>query len=179
MTTIEGSIDNAWKRSKITNIHHLIFLPDSLLIFDVLNKREIRKEVFQYLRSDPLTLAPISAVQDAAFYRDNKQIHEQIINMAIDAGNQIEKNIDAEIAKIPPEYQRIDYAEIKYISLKQGKLLGLPLLEVSSSQGNLEYKLMHNNYEKLAHLDEETFRKYSDLLTKVLGERAKVKVVGL
>ena len=88
-------------------------------------------------------------------------------------------NIDAEIAKIPPEYQRIDYAEIKYISLKQGKLLGLPLLEVSSSQGNLEYKLMHNNYEKLAHLDEETFRKYSDLLTKVLGERAKVKVVGL
>ena len=175
MTTIEGSIDNAWKRGKTTNIHHLIFLPDSLLIFDVLNKREIRKEVFQYLRSDPLTFAPVSAVQDVAFYRDNKQIHEQIINMAIEAGNQIEKNIDEEIAKIPPEYQRIDYAEIKYISLKQGKLLGLPMLEISASQGDTEYKLMHNNYEKMARLDDETFRRYSDLLTKVLGSRAKVE----
>ena len=175
MTTIEGSIDNAWKRGKTTNIHHLIFLPDSLLIFDVLNKREIRKEVFQYLRSDPLTFAPVSAVQDVAFYRDNKQIHEQIINMAIEAGNQIEKNIDEEIAKIPPEYQRIDYAEIKYISLKQGKLLGLPMLEISASQGDTEYKLMHNNYEKMARLDDETFRRYSDLLTKVLGSRAKIE----
>ena len=176
MTTIEGSIDNAWKRGKTTNIHHLIFLPDSLLIFDVLNKREIRKDVIQYLRSDPLTLAPISAVQDVAFYRDSKQIHEQIINMAIEAGNQIEKNIDAEIAKVPPEFQRIDYAEIRYISLKQGKLMGLPLLEISASQGDTEYKLMHNNYEKMARLDDETFRRYSDLLTKVLGSRAKVKV---
>jgi hypothetical protein len=176
MTTIEGSIDNAWKRGKTTNIHHLIFLPDSLLIFDVLNKREIRKDVIQYLRSDPLTLAPISAVQDVAFYRDSKQIHEQIINMAIEAGNQIEKNIDAEIAKVPPEFQRIDYAEIKYISLRQGKLMGLPLLEISASQGDTEYKLMHNNYEKMARLDDETFRRYSDLLTKVLGSRAKVKV---
>ncbi len=175
MITIEGSIDNAWKRGKITNIHHLIFLPDSLLIFDVLNKREIRKEVFQYLRSDPLTFAPVSAVQDVAFYRDNKQIHEQIINMAIEAGNQIEKNIDEEIAKIPPEYQRIDYAEIKYISLKQGKLLGLPMLEISASNGDTEYKLMHNNYEKLARLDDETFQRYSDLLTKTLGARAKIE----
>jgi hypothetical protein len=175
MTTIEGSIDNAWKRGKTTNIHHLIFLPDSLLIFDVLNKREIRKDVIQYLRSDPLTLAPISAVQDVAFYRDSKQIHEQIINMAIEAGNQIEKNIDAEIAKVPPEFQRIDYAEIKYISLKQGKLMGLPLLEISASQGDTEYKLMHNNYEKLARLDDETFQRYSDLLTKTLGARAKVE----
>ena len=175
MTTIEGSIDNAWKRGKTTNIHHLIFLPDSLLIFDVLNKREIRKEVFQYLRSDPLTFAPVSAVQDVAFYRDNKQIHEQIINMAIEAGNQIEKNIDEEIAKIPPEYQRIDYAEIKYISLKQGKLLGLPMLEISASNGDTEYKLMHNNYEKLARLDDETFQRYSDLLTKTLGARAKIE----
>ena len=175
MTTIEGSIDNAWKRGKTTNIHHLIFLPDSLLIFDVLNKREIRKEIFQYLISDPLTFAPVSAFQDVAFYRDNKQIHEQIINMAIEAGNQIEKNIDEEIAKIPPEYQRIDYAEIKYISLKQGKLLGLPMLEISASQGDTEYKLMHNNYEKMARLDDETFRRYSDLLTKVLGSRAKIE----
>ena len=175
MITIEGSIDNAWKRGKITNIHHLIFLPDSLLIFDVLNKREIRKEVFQYLRSDPLTFAPVSAVQDVAFYRDNKQIHEQIINMAIEAGIQIEKNIDEEIAKIPPEYQRIDYAEIKYISLKQGKLLGLPMLQISASHGDTEYKLMHNNYEKLARLDDETFQRYSDLLTKTLGARAKIE----
>jgi hypothetical protein len=175
MTTIEGSIDNAWKRGKTTNIHHLIFLPDSLLIFDVLNKREIRKDVIQYLRSDPLTLAPISAVQDVAFYRDSKQIHEQIINMAIEAGNQIEKNIDAEIAKVPPEFQRIDYAEIRYISLKQGKLMGLPLLEISASQGDTEYKLMHNNYEKMARLDDETFQRYFDLLTKTLGARAKVE----
>ena len=175
MTTIEGSIDNAWKRGKTTNIHHLIFLPDSLLIFDVLNKREIRKDVIQYLRSDPLTLAPISAVQDVAFYRDSKQIHEQIVNMAIEAGNQIEKNIDAEIAKVPPEFQRIDYAEIRYISLRQGKLMGLPLLEISVSLGDTEYKLMHNNYEKMARLDDETFRRYSDLLTKVLGSRAKVE----
>jgi hypothetical protein len=175
MTTIKGSIDNAWKRGKTTNIHHLIFLPDSLLIFDVLNKREIRKDVIQYLRSDPLTLAPISAVQDVAFYRDSKQIHEQIINMAIEAGNQIEKNIDAEIAKVPPEFQRIDYAEIRYISLKQGKLMGLPLLEISASQGDTEYKLMHNNYEKMARLDDETFQRYFDLLTKTLGARAKVE----
>lgn len=174
MATIEGSIDNAWKRGKTTNIHHLVFMTDSLLIFDILNKKEIRKEVYQYLRSDPLTRIDLPPVDNYAFYRDSKVIHYQIINMAIEAGSQIDKNIDQEIAKVPPEYQRIDYAEIKEVSLRQGKHLGLPSLVISSAHGDAEYKLMHNNYEKLARLDDETFRRYSDLLTKVLGEKANI-----
>lgn len=175
MTTVEGSIDNAWKHGKTTNIHQLVFMADSLLIFDVLDKREIRKEVYQYLRSDPLTLAPVPAVENYGLYRDSKQIHKQIIDMAIEAGNQIEKNIDAEISKVPPDFKRIEYAEVKSMILRQGKHLGLPSLTISAANGDTEYKLMHNNYEKLARLDEETFRKYADLLTKVMGERTKIE----
>ncbi len=175
MTTVEGSIDNAWKHDKTTNIHHLVFTADSLLIFDVLNKREIRKEVYQYLRSDPLTLVPVPAAESYGLYRDSKTIHKQIIDMAIEAGNQIEKSIEAEIAKVPPGFQRIDYAEVKVITLRQGKHLGLPSLTISAANGDTEYKLMHNNYEKLAHLDEETFEKYSVLLTRVMGGRAKIE----
>ena len=44
MTTIIGSIDNAWKHGHTTNIHHLIFIEDALLIFDVLNKKISEKK---------------------------------------------------------------------------------------------------------------------------------------
>ncbi|MGC8505217.1 MAG: hypothetical protein ACP5NK_00695 [Thermoplasmata archaeon] len=39
MVEIIGSIDNAWKRGKTTNVHHLIFTSDSILSFDVLSKK--------------------------------------------------------------------------------------------------------------------------------------------
>lgn len=72
MVTIVGSIDNAWKRGHTTNIHHLIFTGDSILIFNVMNKKYVRKETRDYLLSDPLTLAPNTAVESYATYKDSK-----------------------------------------------------------------------------------------------------------
>ncbi|MCW6169314.1 MAG: hypothetical protein LVQ96_04340 [Thermoplasmatales archaeon] len=173
MVTILGSIDNAWKRGHTTNIHHLIFTEDSILIFDVMNKKYIRKETRDYLLSDPLTLVPNTAVESYGTYKDSKIIHKEIIDQAISDGLQIEKNIEGEITKNPPDFQQINYVDIKSITLSQGKFLELPSLDISTNSDNLKYKLMHNNYEKLAHLDEETFNKYTDTLKKAIGDRVK------
>lgn len=175
MTQIIGSIDNAWKRGKITNIHHLIFTSDSILAFDILNKKEIGAEIRNYLMSDPLTLTPISAVQDYGIMRDSKGIHEEIISEAINAGIHIEKNIDREIKKQPPEFVKIDYDKIESINLRQGEYLRLPSLTIFVAGDKIEYKLVHNNYEKLAHLDKDTFNKYSELITKVFADKAVIK----
>ncbi len=175
MPSVIGSIDNAWKRGKTTYIHHLIFTEDSLLIFDIFHKKELRKEITQYLMSDPLTLAPFAGAQSYALYRDSKQINQHIISEAIDAGIQIEKNLDSEISREPPEFQRIGYAEIKSVTLGQGKHLELPFLTIQTDGENIKYHLMHNNYEKLAHLDDETFKKYADTLKNALGEKVEIK----
>ena len=106
---------------------------------------------------------------------DTKIIHKEIIDQAIFDGIQIEKNIESEISKVPPEFQRIDYLDIKSVTLSQGKFLELPSLDISTSSDNIKYKLMHNNYEKLARLDEETFNKYADTLKKAIGDRAKIQ----
>jgi hypothetical protein len=34
---------------------------------------------------------------------------------------------------------------------------------------------MHNNYEKKAYIDEQTFNRYKDLITEVLGEKATIE----
>ena len=175
MVEIIGSIDNAWKRGKVTNVHHLIFTSDSILAFDVLSKKEMRTETRNYLMSDPLTLAPVTAVQSYGVMRDSKSIHMQIIGDAISAGNEIERNIDAEIAKEPPGFQRIDNDKIESIKLRQGEHLGLPSLTIITDDGKIEYKLMHNNYEKLARLDDDTFNKYSELLTRAFADKAIIE----
>jgi len=174
VTTILGSIDNAWKHGHTTNIHHLIFTEDALLIFDVLNKKNIRKEALDYLLTDPLTRTPSTAIGTYATYMDTKVLHKEIVDQAIFNGLQIEKNIESEISKVPPDFQRIDYLDIKSITLSQGKFLELPPLDISTNSDNIKYKLMHNYYEKLAHLDEETFNKYADTLKKAIAERAKI-----
>jgi hypothetical protein len=40
---------------------------------------------------------------------DTKVLHKEIVDQAIFDGIQIEKNIESEISKVPPEFQRIDY----------------------------------------------------------------------
>ena len=107
--------------------------------------------------------------------RDSKSIHMEIIGDAISAGNEIERNIDAEIAKEPPGFQRIDYDKIESIKLRQGEHLGLPSLTIITDDGKIEYKLMHNNYEKLARLDDDTFNKYSELLTRAFADKAIIE----
>ena len=106
-------------------------------------------------------------------FKDSKIIHKEIIDQAISEGLQIEKNIENEITKNPPDFQQINYVDIKSITLSQGKFLELPSLDISTNSDNIKYKLMHNNYEKLAHLDEETFNKYTDTLKKAIGDRVK------
>jgi hypothetical protein len=175
VTTIIGSIDNAWKHGHTTNIHHLIFIEDALLIFDVLNKKNIRKEALNYLLTDPLTMTPSTAVGTYVTYMDTKVLHKEIVDQAIFGGIQIEKNIEGEISKVPPDFQRIDYLDLKSVTLSQGKFLELPSLDISTSSDNIKYKLMHNYYEKLAHLDEETFNKYADTLNKAIGDQAKIQ----
>ena len=174
MVTVVGSIDNAWKRDKSTFVHHLIFTSDSILIFDLFNKKDVKKEIRQFLMSDPMTLIP-GPTQSYAMMVESKKAYREIIGQAIYSGNRIEKEIDSEIARQPPEYKEIDYSGISEITLKQGKHLHLPKLIIISTEGKIEYNLMHNNYEKKAYIDEQTFNRYKDLMTEVLGEKATIE----
>ncbi len=171
---IIGSIDNAWQKSKITNVHHLIFTENEMFIFDVLNKRDIRSEVLEYLRSDPLTMAPIGAVQSYEDLRASKAIHMQIISEAISAGKDVEKNFEEQISKKPPNYREIKYDDISRVILKQGRHLELPSLTFNTAKGKEEFKLMHNNYEKTSKLDQQTFTNYRSTLERALQSKLSV-----
>ena len=174
MVTVVGSIDNAWKRDKSTFVHHLIFTSDSILIFDLFDKKDVKKEIRSFLMSDPMTLIP-GPTQSYAMMVESKKAYREIIGQAIYSGNRIEKEIDSEIARQPPEYKKVDYSGISEITLKQGKHLHLPKLIIISTEGKIEYNLMHNNYEKKAYIDEQTFNRYKDLMTEVLGEKATIE----
>ena len=106
---------------------------------------------------------------------ESKKAYREIIDQAIYSGNRIEKDIDTEIARKPPEYKEVDYSGISEIILKQGKHLHLPKLIIISTEGKIEYNLMHNSYEKKEYLDDETFNRYKDLVTEVLGEKATIE----
>ena len=174
MVSVLGSIDNAWKRDKITFVHHLVFTEDSILIFDLFDKKDLRKEMRQYLMSDPLTMLP-GPTQNYAYMADSKQVYKEIIDQAIYNGKKIEDDIDSEISRQPPEFREVDYAGITEITLRQGKHLHLPKLIILSKEGKMEYNLMHNNYEKTAKLDDETFNSYKELIKKALGEKANIE----
>jgi hypothetical protein len=174
MVTVVGSIDNAWKRDKSTFVHHLIFTSDSILMFDLFDKKDVKKEIRSFLMSDPMTLIP-GPTQSYAMMVESKKAYREIIDQAIYSGNRIEKEIDSEIARQPPEYKKVDYSGISEITLKQGKHLHLPKLIIISTEGKIEYNLMHNNYEKKAYIDEQTFNRYKDLMTEVLGEKATIE----
>ncbi|MGC8505216.1 MAG: hypothetical protein ACP5NK_00690 [Thermoplasmata archaeon] len=120
-------------------------------------------------------MAPIPAVQDYGLMGDYKSIHLEIVNDAIIAVGQIEKNINTEITKEPPDFQRMLYDEIESIRLRQGEHLRLPSLTIITNDGKIEYKLMHNYYEILARLDSDTFNKYSELLTKMFADKAIIE----
>ena len=48
-------------------------------------------------------------------------------------------------------------------------------MTIITDDGKIEYKLMHNNYEKLARLDDDTFNKYSELLTRAFADKAIIE----
>ena len=174
MVTVLGSIDNAWKRDKVTYVHHLVYTADSILIFDLFDKKDLKREVRQFLMSDPLTLLP-GPTQNYAMMVETKKAYREIIDQAIYDGNKIEKDIESEISRQPPEFREVDYAGISEITLRQGKHLHMPKLFISSKEGKIEYNLMHNNYEKKPYLDDETFNRYKELVTNALGEKVKVE----
>lgn len=174
MVTVIGSIDNAWKRDKSTFVHHIIFTDGSILIFDLFNKMELKKEVRQFLMSDPMTFIP-GPTQSYVIAVETKKAQKEIVEQAIYTGNRIEKEIDSEISRQPPEYKEVQYDRISEIILKQGKHLHAPKLFITSSDGKLEYNLMHNTYERRPYLDDETFNRYKELITRVLGEKATIK----
>ena len=143
-------------------------------MFDLFDKKDVKKEIRSFLMSDPMTLIP-GPTQSYAMMVESKKAYREIIDQAIYSGNRIEKEIDSEIARQPPEYKKVDYSGISEITLKQGKHLHLPKLIIISTEGKIEYNLMHNNYEKKAYIDEQTFNRYKDLMTEVLGEKATIE----
>ena len=175
VTTIIGSIDNAWKHEHSTDIHHLIFTEKSVLIFGVLSKEYIKTEASHYLSTDPINSIPNVLTHRYALHRDSKNIDNEIVEQAIFRGTQIEKNLDSEIAKIPPAFREIDYTDITKIILSQGKFGESPSLSILTKKSKLKFRLMHNNYEGSSRIDEETFAKYADTLKKAIGDQAKIQ----
>ncbi len=55
MQEIMGSVDNAWIENDKTKVCHLVFMKNSMVECEIVNKKELSVELRGYLKPDPLT----------------------------------------------------------------------------------------------------------------------------
>ncbi|MEM3676196.1 MAG: hypothetical protein QXV22_03970 [Thermoplasmataceae archaeon] len=84
-------------------------------------------------------------------------------------------NLESGLSKGFPEFQRIDYAEVDHVSSRQEKRLGIPTLHILARGKEIEYKPMHDKHAGIADLDDDSFSRYAQLITKAFGEKASVE----
>ena len=175
MADIVGSIDNAYQGRIGVRVYHLIFTTTTLYKFDVMNREDLSQYYKNYIKQNPIAVfgqnGMIGPLGNYEYEQVVKQSHFQAVLEAEKIGLDIEKNLDKYLSENPGNFEAVDLSGVTKVSLIQGKDLRLPKLVIVSGSGEDEYKLMHNNFEKLAKLDDETITRYRSVLEKVFEER--------
>jgi hypothetical protein len=171
MQEIMGSVDNAWIENKKTRVCHLVFMKNSMVECEIVNKKELSDELKGYLRSDPLTGNQGEKGRNYAIASENAEEHKKIIEEAEVRGMEMEKSLDSDMKNDPDFFQVYPYEGIQKVSLIQGKSGNSPELVVKTNDKTLDYRLMHNSYDGFGKLDEVTLSKYKAVLRKVFREK--------
>ena len=174
MQEIMGSVDNAWIENKRTRVCHLVFMKNSMIECQIVNKKELSGELKGYLKSDPLSRGNGEEGQNYAISSENREDQKKIIEEAEVRGMDMEKSLDSDMKNDPDFFQIYPYDGIEKVSLVQGKSGNSPELVIKASGKTLDYRLMHNSYDGFGKLDEVTFSKYKAVLRKVFNEKFEV-----
>ncbi len=102
-------------------------------------------------------------------------LQKQMIDDAYKRGKEIEDNLDDYIKSNPVGVETIQYENITKVVISGGTIFSLPSLSIYTKDGEFDYKLIHNNFEKAGKLSPETMKSYSDPLKTVLNEKLKIK----
>jgi|GEM_PF-2965232 hypothetical protein len=171
MQEIMGSVDNAWTYDKRTKVCHLVFMKNSMVECQLVNRKELSNELKDYIKSDPLTEKNENKERDYKLASGSRQEHKKIIEEAEAMGMDMEKSLDSDMEKDPDLFQVHPYEDIKKVSLVLGQSGNSPKLTIETNSKPLEYRLMHNSYEGDAKLDEVALSKYKSVLKKVFVEK--------
>jgi hypothetical protein len=175
MADIIGSIDNAYQGKISVKVYHLIFTASTMYKCDVMDRKDLSQSYRNYLKQNPIArlgesgmMGPLGSYE---YEQAVKQAHFQAVLEAEKIGLDLEKNLDSYLSENPGNFEAVDLSNITKVALIQGQDLKLPRLMLESFSGEDDYKLMHNNFEKLAKLDAGTIARYSSVLEKVFRER--------
>ncbi len=64
---------------------------------------------------------------------------------------------------------------VHYSTIPGGTLFKRSFLILNSEEGEMEFRLIHNNYANAGRLDKETYGKYLATLEKVFTENLKIR----
>lgn len=171
MQEIMGSVDNAWIENDKTKVCHLVFMKNSMVECEIVNKKELSVELRGYLKSDPLTSNHGDRGKNYAIASENREEQKKIIEEAEVRGMDMEKSLDSDMKNDPDFFQIFPYDRIEKVSLVQGKSGNSPELKIRTNGKTLDYRLMHNSYDGFGKLDEVTLSKYKAVLRKVFSEK--------
>ena len=175
MAEIVGSIDNAYQGKISVKVYHLIFTASTMYKCNVMDRKDLSQSYRNYIKQNPIArlgesgmMGPLGSYE---YEQDVKQAHFQGVLEAEKIGLDIEKNLDKYLSENPGSFEVVDLSSVTKVALIQGQDLKLPRLILESISGEDQYKLMHNNFEKLAKLDAGTIARYRSILEKVFEER--------
>lgn len=164
-----GRIDNAsgLGADGTKAIFHLIFTYGSLVIAKVLDRKK-------YIREHPLRGQNFGSGLSGT-YMAAKALTVQMIDEAQARGLEIEKDLDSYVESNPEGLRIIKYSEISEVRFSGGSIFSLPYIQFITSEGDFNFKLNHDNYEKAGKLKKETYNSYHSALSHVFEGILKIK----
>lgn len=166
---IIGSIDNAALHhgDQRRPVYHLIFTSGMLVMVRVMNRSDERMK-------NPIRGADFGGGMQGS-YSAAKNFQIWSLGEAQKRGEQVEKDLDNYVSSGPKGLKLLPYATISGATFSGGSLFKLPFLKLSTDEGEMEFRLIHNNYEKAGKLSKDIYNKYLGILEKVFRESLKIK----
>lgn len=166
---IIGSIDNAALHDGDSRkpVYHLIFARETVVMARVLNRRE-------ELARNPIRSKEFGGGMQGS-YLGARNMQMRLIKEAQERGTRIEQDLDSYISSNPEGLKLLGYSKIPEVTFSGGTVFKLPYLLISSEEGEMEFRLIHNNYAKAGKLDGDTYNRYLGTLQKAFSENLRIK----
>lgn len=106
-------------------------------------------------------------------FRDARNIQLWMVKEAQKRGEQVERDLDGYISGKPDGLKLLRYSTISSAAFSGGTLFKLPFLKLSTEEGEMEFRLIHNNYEKAGKLEKDVYARYLETLKRAFGVNLK------
>lgn len=165
---IIGSIDNAVLHDGDDRkpLYHLIFTTEMLVMARIMNRRDES-------RKNPVRSMNFGGGMQGS-YLGARNLQMQLINEAEKLGTQVEQDLDSYISSSPKGLKLLRYSTISNATFSGGTLFKLPYLALATEEGVMEFRLIHNNYEKAGKLTKDVYGRYLTTLQMAFSENLKI-----